>query len=127
VTEPRWLSVEEVARLHDIQIQRYGGQPGVRDRGLLESAVLRPRNKHHYEGATDLVELAASYAAAISGNHPFFDGNKRTAFFTMAVFLEINGLQLKAPESEATRAMLELAADSSSEGRFRDWLRAWVV
>lgn len=124
---PRWLSVKEVLRLHDIQIRRYGGQPGIRDPGLLESAVLRPRNKHHYDNVEDIVELAADYAVAISGNHPFLDGNKRTAFYAMAVFLELNGLSLKAPEAEATRAMLQLAADASKEKHFREWLQHWVL
>jgi death-on-curing protein len=80
MTEPRWLSVDEVLRLHDIQIRRYGGQPGVRDQGLLESAVLRARNRHHYDAVQDIVELGAAYAVAISANHPFFDGNQRTTF-----------------------------------------------
>jgi death-on-curing protein len=125
--QPRWLSVDEGLRLHDIQILRYGGQPGIRDRGLLESAVLRPRNKHYYEQLEDIIDLAAEYAVAISGNHPFFDGNKRTALHAMAVFLELNGLSLQAPEVEATSAMLRLAADPSSENEMREWLRRWVV
>jgi death on curing protein len=88
---------------------------------------LRPRNKHYYEGAEDIVELAAAYAVAISGNHPFLNGNKRTAFYAMAVFLHLNSLPLKAPEKEAARAMLELAAETSGEKQFREWLRHWVV
>jgi death-on-curing protein len=127
MTQPRWLSVEEIIRLHEIQIHRYGGQPGIRDEGLLESAVLRPRNKHHYDRVDDLIELAAIYAEAISANHPFFDGNKRTAFFAMAVFLELNGLPLKAPEPEATSAMLRLAADTAFAPKFREWVRRWVL
>lgn len=78
MTEPRWLTVDEVLRLHGIQIRRYGGEPSIRDQGLLESAVLRPQNKYHYAGLEDLIKLAGSYAASTSGNHPFFDGNKQT-------------------------------------------------
>ena len=125
--QPRWLSVDQVLRLHDIQIRRFGGQPGVRDYGLLESAVLRPRNQHHYEGIEDIVHLAATYAIAISANHPFFDGNKRTAFYALAVFLEMHDLPLKAPEHEATRAVMELAAGNWDEAQFRDWVRRWAV
>lgn len=125
--QPRWLSLDHVLRLHDIQILKYGGQPGIRDHGLLESAVFRPRNKHSYEHTEDMVDLAAIYAIAISGNHPFFDGNKRTAFYAMAVFLEINGLPLKAPETDASRAILDLAAGNLSENDFREWVRRWVV
>lgn len=126
MTEPRWLTINEVVRLHEMQIRRYGGQPGIRDQGLLESAVLRPRNKYHYAGVKSLIELAGSCVASISANHPFFDGNKRTAFYAMAVFLELNGVSLRAPEDEATRAMLDLAAGRSSESTFCDWLREWV-
>lgn len=127
MTQPRWLSVEEVIRLHEIQIHRYGGRSGIRDQGLLESAVLRPRNKHHYDRIDDLIQLATGYAEGISGNHPFFDGNKRTAFFALAVFLELNGLSFRAPEAEATNAMLQLAADKTLAPQFLDWLRRWVL
>ena len=89
--------------------------------------MLRSQNKHYYDRTEDLIELGAAYAEAISGNHPFFDGNKRTAFFAMAVFLELNGLTLKAPEDEATRAMFELASDSTFAGKFHEWLRRWVT
>jgi len=127
VTEPRWLSVEEILRLHEIQIQRYGGRPGVRDEGLLESAVLRPRNQLHYDPVANVVDLGATYVIALSANHPFFDGNKRTAFYAMAVFLEMNGLPLRASESDATRAMLDLAAGASSPDEFKNWVRRFVL
>lgn len=123
---PRWLSVDEVLRLHDIQIQRYGGNAGIRDAGLLESAVLRPQNKHYCASVEDVVTLAAEYAIGISGNHRFIDGNKRTAFYAMAVFLELNGLPLKATDADATRVMLGLAAKTLDETHFREWLRCSV-
>lgn len=75
----------------------------------------------------DLIELGTGYAEGISGNHPFFDGNKRTAFFAMAVFLELNGLPLKAPEPEATNALPRLAADTALASQFREWVRRWVL
>jgi death-on-curing protein len=126
VIQPRWLSVGEVLRLHEIQIQRYGGQPGIRDNGLLESAVMRPQHKHHYQQTESVIELAVTYAVAISGNHPFFDGNKRTAFYAMAVFLELHSLRLSAPEDEATHVMLKLAAGELSEQQLNEWVLRWV-
>ena len=123
---PRWLSVSEILRLHEIQIRTYGGQPGIRDEGLLESAVMRPRLKHHYEQTENIVDLAVSYAVAISGNHPFLDGNKRTAFHAMAVFLELHGLPLHAPPDAATEAMLALAAGALSEKELQNWVMRWV-
>lgn len=94
--------------------------------GLLESAVLRPRMKQHYEATGDLADLAAEYAIAISGNHPFLDGNRRTAFFAMAVFLQLNGAPIWMPESEAAAAMQGLAAGTLTEDRFREILRGWT-
>jgi death-on-curing protein len=78
--QPRWLTIDEVLRLHEIQILTYGGQAAIRDPGLLEAAVLRPQNKHYYEQVQDIVQWAATYAVAISANHPFFDGDKRRRF-----------------------------------------------
>ena len=89
--EPRWSFIDQVLRLLDIQILRYGGQPGVRGQGLLEFCYLPAAKSAHYEELEDLVGMATTYAVAISGNHPFFDGNKRTAFFAVAFFLEVNG------------------------------------
>jgi len=94
--------------------------------GLLESAVMRPQNKHHYEPTESIVDLAVSYAVGISGNHPFLDGNKRTAFHAMAVFLELHGLPLHAPPDEATETMLALAAGSLSENELQNWVTRWV-
>ena len=124
--QPRWLSVSEVLRLHEIQIERYGGRAGIRDRGLLQSAVIRPQNRYHYDGVGEIVELAATYAVAISANHPFFDGNKRTAFYAMAVCLDLHATPLSAPEDSATEAMLKLAASDWDAARFLTWLRDWV-
>jgi death on curing protein len=115
VNAPRWLSVVEVVRLHEIQIHRYGGQTGIRDPALLESAVSRPKNLYYYERMKDPADLVAAYAFSLCRNHPFIDGNKRTAFFAMAVFLELNGLSLRAPQGEATQVMLSVAAAQLTE------------
>ncbi len=95
----------------------------MRDRGLLESALQRPANRFHYEGAEDLCDLAATYAAAISGNHPFADGNKRAAFQAMTLFLRLNGLSLKVDQGEAAAAIYSLAAGELDIDRLAEWLR----
>ena len=92
MTEPRWLERRIIVAVHDAQLVRYGGAGGIRDAGLLESAIARPRNLHAY-GETELCALATAYAFGIVRNHPFVDGNKRTAFVTAALFLRENGLR----------------------------------
>ncbi len=102
MSEPEWLELEAIEVLHDVSLARHGGAGGVRDRGLLESSLLRPANRFYYEGVEELAVLAATYAAAISGDHPFVDGNKRAAFQAMALFLRLNGQSLQADSAEAT-------------------------
>lgn len=123
MTEPRWLSVAEISRLHRLQIHFFGGSPGTRDAGLLESAAVRPRQRYHYGELAAIPELAAAYAVALSANHPFIDGNKRVAFHSLLVFLRLNGLVLRVQEQEATNQMLALAAGQSSEDSLIKWLR----
>jgi death-on-curing protein len=108
--------------MHDAQLAEHGGASGVRDAGLLESALARPLNRHAY-GETDLFTLAAAYTFGIARNHPFVDGNKRTAFLAAFIFLRINGLHLVADEISAVASMLEVAAGKMSEAEFAGWLR----
>ena len=120
--EPNWLQMDALLALHDRTISRHGGAEGLRDAGLLESALMRPINRHRYEGVTDLPVLAAIYAHAISSNHPFADGNKRTAFQALALFLRLNGLQLTASQVDAARTILSLAAGKVSIEELAGWI-----
>lgn len=118
-----WLSRQVVVSLHDLMIARYGGSDGIRDKGLLESALARPLNLASY-GDPDTADLAALYAVAIARNHPFIDGNKRTAFSALTLLLALNGLELEAPEVEAVTIMLRLAANDISDEDFTAWVRS---
>lgn len=120
--EPLWLVRECLDEIHKEQLEIHGGAAGTRDEGLLESAIARPKNAFYY-GKTDIIELAALYAHGICKNHPYIDGNKRTAFLAAYVFLGLNGLQLTAPEAEATVAVLQLAAGELEDTEFAAWLR----
>ena len=118
-----WLSRQIVLALHEEQLAAHGGAEGLRDAGLLDSALARPLNHAGY-GAPDTAELAALYAIAIARNHPFLDGNKRTAFAAMVLFLALNGLELEAPEVEATVVALTMAAGDMPDAEFIAWVRA---
>ena len=122
MTEPIWLDVEAVQVLHDEQLAEHGGSAGVRDLGLLESAMARPRNAWSY-GQSDLVALAVLYASGIMRNHPFVDGNKRAGFLAAYAFLFVNGLEIVADEGEVVVHCLALAASDISEEDFAIWLR----
>ncbi len=117
-----WLSERIVLDLHDEQLARHGGASGVRDLGLLQSALARPLNLASY-GEPDVADLAASYAVAIARNHPFVDGNKRAAFMAMVLFLALNDMELEASEPEATVAMLDMAAGQLTDTEFTLWVR----
>lgn len=121
--QPRWVSKRAVLLLHAESLSAFGGAPGVRDEGLLESALARPLNLFAHEGVADPCRLAASYAAGIARNHPFVDGNKRAAFAAAGIFLKLNGLNLTAPQAMATAAVLDLAAGELPEEGFAAWLR----
>lgn len=123
MTEPRWLSRRIVDALHEQEMVRHGGLPGVRDDGALESALARPQQKWAY-GSPDLFDLAAAYAFGLSRNHGYSDGNKRIAFVAMAVFLMLNGYQLDVPEADAVITMLALAAGDRTEDEIAAWCRA---
>jgi death on curing protein len=122
----RWISPAFVGLIHNQQIARFGGGSGLRDEGLLLSALARPENLAAY-GDPDVADLAASYAFGIARNHPFVDGNKRTALVTAAVFLLENGHELIAPETEAVLTILALAAGELSEEALADWIRANLI
>ena len=127
MVEPVWMDEELLLKLHDEVLRETGGACGVRDLNLLRSALARPLNRYAYEGVADLVELAATYAVAISGNHPFIDGNKRAAFMALGLFLDDNGLELIADGDDATQAMLAVAAGELDIPSPTEWLRTRVV
>ena len=120
----RWLEIETILAVHDEALAIDGGAPGLRDLGLLESALERPKNRYHYEDVDDLCELAATYAVGIAKNHPFADGNKRSAFIAMATFLMINGLPLLAAQADATTTMLAVASGDMDIATLAEWIRA---
>jgi len=126
-TEPTWLDRPIVEALHADQILEHGGSLGIRDEGLLESALARPQQKWHYEPGTDLATLAAAYAFGIAKNHPFIDGNKRAALVAAYTFLAINDLDLEAPEPEALTAILGTADGSLSEEDLGSWIRSHLI
>ena len=121
MNEPRWLDLDEVLIIHERQLARFGGALGVRDRGALESALDRPKNRWAYEGAAT-ADLAAAYAFGLSRNHPFGDGNKRVAFVAMVAFLRLNGVAFRPPQENATIIMLDLAAGLVSEESLARWV-----
>ena len=119
--EPVWITLGVVLAIHDEQLAEHGGQAGIRDRGLLESALSRPRSQFAY-GETALTRLAASYAFGISRNHPFLDGNKRTSLVVAELFLELNGCELTASDAQCITTFLQLAAGDLSEDQLADWI-----
>jgi death-on-curing protein len=119
----RWVGITATLAIHDMQIAEHGGLGGVRDLGLLESAVARPLQLLAY-GDPDVVALAACYASGLCRNHPFADGNKRTAWLLAVTFLDLNGYDVDAEMGDALQAMLSLAAGTVSEEDFAAWLRA---
>lgn len=121
--EPLWIREIEALAIHDQQLSLFGGPAGVRDYGLLEWALARPKNILAYaEDRPSLSRLAAAYAFGISSNHPFVDGNKRTALVVSFVFLEVNGLELTATQEEASLTIMALAAGEMTEDQLAEWL-----
>ena len=118
-----WLSRDLVLAIHDEQIAAHGGAPGLRDAGLLESALARPLNRVGY-GDPDIAELAAVYAIGLVGNHPFVDGNKRTGYVALEVFLALNGVRFPVTDAAAVIAILRLAAGDIPDTDFTAWVRA---
>jgi death-on-curing protein len=117
-----WLDAAVLRAVHEEQLAEHGGGAGVRDAGLFESALARPRNQTHY-GQPDAADLAASYGFGLARNHPFVDGNTRTAFVAVELFLELNGYELVADDASCVLAMLDLAAGAMGEADFANWVR----
>ncbi len=126
-TEPTWLNRPILEALHADQVREHGGSLGIRDEGLLESALARPQQKWHYEPHADLATLSAAYAFGIAKNHPFVDGNKRAALVAAYTFLAINGFELEAPEPETVAAILGTADGSISEEALAAWIRSHLI
>lgn len=122
--EPFWLWKEMLLSIHSELLARFGGMPGIRDDGMLESAVNRPIQVYHYGGPSSLHELAAAYAYALVRNHPFLDGNKRIGFMAAYTFLGLNGFPLTVPEEEAVLMTRGLAAGEIEEAAYAKWLEA---
>lgn len=120
--EPQWIVEESALQIHELQLQLHGGLAGVRDAGLLSSALHRPKNLYSGE-ASDLSALATSYAAGIARNHPFLDGNKRTAAVVCELFIRVNGATLTVNSDDWYVAMIALASSQWSEKQFAQWLR----
>ncbi|SDJ12982.1 MULTISPECIES: type II toxin-antitoxin system death-on-curing family toxin [Bradyrhizobium] len=122
MSEPIWLDVDEVVDMHAEQLAIFGGPEGIRDRGLLESAVLRPVNQRNYR-QKDMAALAAAYAFGLARNHALMDGNKRIAFHAMMVFLRGNDIPFAPEPAHATAIILSLAAGEVSEESLTRWIR----
>ncbi len=120
--EPSWITYEQAFAIHSRQLRRFGGAAGLRDEGMLRSALERPINKWQYEQA-GLPELAAAYAFGLAKNHAFADGNKRIAFMEMVVFLRLNGVRFAPAPALATAIILALAAGEVSEESLTRWIR----
>jgi death-on-curing protein len=126
VTEPIWIDERDALALLDRLLALDGGAPGVRDMGLLQSALARPQQLYAYDDNPDIIDLAASYTAGIVRNHPYIDGNKRTGFLVGVLFLELDGAHFTATEESAAQAILSLGAGALDEPALADWLRASV-
>jgi death-on-curing protein len=122
-----WIEQRDARTLHDRLLALDGGAEGVRDEGLLESALARPQQIHAYGDNPDIIALAAAYTVGIIRNHPFVDGNKRTGFVVGVLFLEMNGYRFTATEEDATQAIVSLAAGALDETAFTAWMRANVT
>jgi death on curing protein len=122
VREPIWIELVDCLAIHEKMLTMHGGLPGLRDQGLLESALHRPLQRHVY-GSPTLFDLAAAYATGIVKNHPFLDGNKRAGFLSAAFFLELNGMAFVASEEDVVLNTLALAAGELDEAGYAAWLK----
>jgi death-on-curing protein len=122
----KWVTKSVVLAIHEQQIAEHGGAPGIRDIGLLESALARPENLASY-GEPDVAALASSYAFGIAQNHPFLDGNKRTSYVVAVVFLRLNGRDIEADEATKLQIWFDLAAGDLTEEQLTNWLRSNLV
>ena len=122
--EPLWIEERDVLALHDRLLSLHGGAAGLRDDGLLKSALARAQQIHAYADKPHIIDMASAYTAGIVRNHPFIDGNKRTGFVVGILFLELNGYRFTASEEDATQAVLNLAARTLDEAGYASFLRA---
>ena len=122
-----WVADSVVLAIHEAQLAEHGGIAGIRDEGLLSSALARPQNLEAYGDDPDVAALAAAYAFGIARNHPFLDGNKRTAFVVMELFLNLNDWTLEANDTDCIATMMALAAGDLSEKTLAGWLREHIV
>ena len=120
---PRWIDREALILLHAESLAEHGGLEGLRDEGLLDSALARPLNIHAYEEVADGARLGAAYGVGIAKNHPFADGNKRAAFLSVGLFVGLNGQRIVADKTDAIRVMLAVAAGELSESEFAEWIK----
>ena len=127
MSSPIWIDVRALRLLHGESLATYGGLSGMRDEGLLMSALARPQNLYAYEKVTDIPSLAAAYAYGITKNHPFVDGNKRAAFLTIGLFLALNGKALQVEQREAVSTMVSLAAGTLDESALANWISSHTV
>lgn len=124
MNEPRWLDRSGIVLLQLEALAEHGGSSGIRDEGLLDSALARPRNQFAYHSAVDIAQLAAAYGFGLARNHPFVDGNKRIAFIATVLFLRLNGYGLVSDQLSEIEIMLGVAAGEISEREFAEWIRA---
>ncbi len=124
MAEPKWLAEDLILAIHDEQLAMFGGGTGIRDRGLLESALARPVNRFHYEPEASLFNLAAALGAGIIGNHPFVDGNKRTGLMAIRAFLRLNGWNFEPVQADEVAMILGLAAGEVDEPELAGWIEA---
>jgi death-on-curing protein len=122
--EPIWIDEHAVLAIHDSLLATHGGKTGLRDNGLLESALARPKQHKAYSESPCILEMATLYTDGIIRNHPFADGNKRTGFVTGVLFLELTGFEFNASEEDATQAVISLAAGALDEAGYTAWLRS---
>lgn len=127
MTKPVWVARLVVDAIHVDQVREHGGLAGLRDEHALESALARPQQKWHYEPGSDVATLAAAYAFGLVTNHPYRDGNKRTAFLAAATFLGLNGSELDASDADVVAVMVALADGRCTERDFADWVRARLL
>jgi death-on-curing protein len=127
VTLPHWIPLPSVIAIHEALLEQFGGAPGIRDRALLESALMRPQQIFHYERDVTLAKLASAYTFGIISNHPFVDGNKRAAFTVALVFLKKNGRALRADEAEVERTVWALASGAMRELEFTHWIEERIT
>lgn len=120
---PKWISKKALLLLHEESLSHFGGRRGIKDDGLLESALARPQNLFAYNSKVDLFDLAASYAYGLARNHAFVDGNKRAAFLSIGIFLAINGYALKVDQVDAIQTITALAAGTIEEKEIAAWIR----